>query len=188
MGRGTQLTFAPTSRRGFTLIELTVVVAVVTILAATAMPGLLAARRSRETRMFFSDLRDLGVRARNESLLRRETFVIAYDESATRFSLEPEEEEEKNSPEEGGRSTSVDVPDGIEISAFRADGNDTTSGEWQMRFSPDGRSDGGGVQIEDAGIIRSWVVDTNGRERMLEGELPDPATDRWEAGENEQRL
>lgn len=200
VGRVKRPTSARMNKRGFTLIEITVVVAVIVILAATAVPGLFAARRSREARAFFSNLRDLGVRARNEAIRLPATVVLTYDEAETRFQLEVEVEEEGTSSlsrsttqetepaEERLQGTEVVVPEGITVQSFRANGDDTTASEWRIRFFPDGRSDGGGLQIEDAGIIQSWVVDDSGRERLLEVELTETEAERWEAGQHEQRL
>jgi len=171
------------SKRGFTLIELMVVIAVLSLMAALVVPNLIARERSQAARDFFSALPRLAAQARLSAIQQQATTRMTYDSASRRIVVELE----PVGPEEGRELASAPVPDGIEPGNMRTGNENSGSSDWQLRFYADGRSDGGGAEWNDAGRQRALIVDRDGISRMLEGNLPEAREERWPAGDYERR-
>src|ERR1700730_7789392 len=70
-----------TSRRGFTMIELIVVIAVVTLIAGLVAPKVVAMHDGQISRNFLTAVRSLAVQARSEAINREVTMAITFDSS-----------------------------------------------------------------------------------------------------------
>lgn len=161
------------------------IVAIVALFAALATPSFLARQRTREVTAFFVRLPDLAVYAR-ETAQRDERIVrIRYDDGQSAFLVELDGQEAEDDPES---LTQLNVPSDLEVTSFRQEEESVSGGEWELVFYPDGRSDGGGVEVNDNGRIRSVVVAPDGVVRLQQGTLPTIEERRWQAGEREQRL
>jgi Tfp pilus assembly protein FimT len=161
------------------------VIAIVMLFAALAMPNLLSRRASREVAAFFVRLPDLAVFAREYAQRKEKTVRVTFDETRGVFSVEADGEK----PEDE-RSVVRELPlaEGLRAVGFRQEDRSVSSGEWEMVFYPDGRSDGAGVEVDDNGRIRSVTVSPDGVVRIQEGTMPTVEERRWPAGEREQRL
>lgn len=183
------------NRRGFTLVEMSAIIMIVTLFAALAMPSFLARQRTREVTAFFVRLPDLAVYAREVAQRDETTVRIRFDEGQNVFSAEREgsEPDGSNGPNasegDGELSTvrSVGMPGDVKTSNFQQEGQSVNASEWELTFYPDGRSDGGAVELDDNGRIRSVVVAPDGTVRLQQGALPTVDERRWPAGEREQR-
>jgi prepilin-type N-terminal cleavage/methylation domain-containing protein len=170
------------NRRGFTLVEMSVVITILVILAALITPNLVTMQTSREVRSFVNALPDIAGRARDTAISEGVTTKLTYDDASHSILLSIEKANEDDTD-----VTSLTVPTQVQVTGFQADGETRSSGDWTVRFYSDGRSDGGGIETSDAGMIRSLVVDKDGVAKLQPGQLPEESEDRWPAGEYEHR-
>ncbi|AIE87567.1 prepilin-type N-terminal cleavage/methylation domain-containing protein [Fimbriimonas ginsengisoli] len=170
------------SRRGFTLIEVSVVITIIVVLAALVTPNLSNMLASRQVRTFVNALPDIAGQTRDAARNQGVTTKLTYDDSAHQLiaSIERVNQDDET-------ITSLAVPNPVQIQAFQADGQQKSAGDWTLHFYSDGHSDGGGVETNDAGMLRSLVVDRNGVATLVRGPLPDATEERWPAGDYEHR-
>jgi prepilin-type N-terminal cleavage/methylation domain-containing protein len=174
------------SRRGFTLIEITVVVALIALFASLIVPNLASEKAGRERRAFYVNLENLVVDARETAIETKRTVNLRYDDSAEEFYLNQElEDDAEGTEQEIGKR--IHLAEGMRTSEFRADDQTASSGDWSIAFYSDGTSDGGGVAIMDGERQFAFVVNDRGGYEAVDGGLPDPTENKWPAGENEHR-
>ncbi len=178
----------PAPRAGFTLVEMTAVIAIVVLLAGIAMPNLLARRATREVTAFFVAVPDLAVFARERAQRDGRTVRIVFDDSRQVLSVETQSDAaEATDEQETSSLRDLPLPEEVQATNFRSEDNAVPSGDWALVFYPDGRSDGGAIEFDDSGRIRSLNVTPDGVARTSEGPLPSVDERRWPAGEREQR-
>jgi prepilin-type N-terminal cleavage/methylation domain-containing protein len=171
------------ARRGFTLIEVTVVVLVLAILVTGAFLRLNAAREGQQHRAFLQALRRIVVQSREAAIREGQPVRLEYSEGS---GFESSWDGETGDRQSVAR---VQVPDDLTVTRFVAGGNEMSSGDWALMFHPDGTTDGGGVQITREQAVWSLQVDRlTGATRLERETLPDPSEARWQAGDYEQRL
>ena len=72
--------------------------------------------------------------------------------------------------------------------SFVAGSTDATASDWQVTFYADGTSDGGSVEVNQGGIVRTLVLGAkSGLAKWQDGEAPANEEDKWQAGEYERR-
>lgn len=171
-------TSAKVTRRGFTLIELSVAIVVLALLSALVAPRLVALRSGQETRAAKFAIRDLAKDARMRAVQEGVTVVV-------RGSRPDRIEMVRVGATEGEETVirSLDLPEGVRLGT-----GEGASSEWEIRFFGDGRAEGRGVEIEHDGALDSVLVAANGSVVLREGGLPQATTETWPAGENERRL
>jgi prepilin-type N-terminal cleavage/methylation domain-containing protein len=170
-------------KKGFTLIEISVVIVLLALLAALIMPNLVAVKASRERNAFRSELRRLAVSAREDAILRSSIRVLRYEDGSNAFLTSTVSED--GTPADSGRS--VALPEGVRVDSFRVGAREVAGGEWEMRFQIDGSTEGGGVELSDGAFVYSLRFAEDGTVRLLEEELPNLSDERWSAGSYEQR-
>lgn len=79
------------------------------------------------------------------------------------------------------------VPSDFELTNFQIAGKDVSETDFQVRFYSDGTCDSAGLGFTVAKNPQSLVIDDFGRSTIVDGELPDPTTQKWEAGQFEPR-
>jgi prepilin-type N-terminal cleavage/methylation domain-containing protein len=166
--------------RGFSLIEMGVVVLIVALLAALVMPNVARQRDSFERRQFYSELYRFAAGARESAIREQATLALVLDSGGRRIALFEETLEGEN------ERSSVELPEGIDSSSSRMDGQ--AGGEWRVRFYPDGSSDGGGIELTDNGRVRALEIQPNGSVRMIDGNIEAVGEEKWPAGDYEKRM
>lgn len=173
------------TKRGFTLIEVIVAVAIIALMAGLVMPNFFSQQKTRQATSFFVALPDLAGYAREQAESGKLTTRIRYDDGNSVFVVTRDPALDSNDQETTLRQ--LPLPSILSTSAFRADDGNVTSGDWEIVFYPDGRSNGAAIEIDDNGRYRSLVVDPEGTIRMIVNSLPAVEERRWQAGEIEQR-
>ncbi len=182
-------------RRGFTLIELSVVIVVLALVVSIVVPNVMTMIAGRRSKNFLSDVRTFSVRARNQAVETGQT--MALDANGSEHGLTISADTTTNSTSTNSTAnavTSTDplanlaLPNGTTLQTFKIGTQDSNEGEWKIHFYPDGRSDGGGFEIVQGGLTYSWIVAQNGSNKLLPGSYPDQTSEVWPAGEYEKRL
>ncbi|MFQ3677236.1 MAG: prepilin-type N-terminal cleavage/methylation domain-containing protein [Fimbriimonadaceae bacterium] len=204
-------------RRAFTLIELSVVIVLLALLAGLVVPNLVNQRDARQTRLALIQARDALVEAQARAVREGQTVAVRFDEASQTLTIVRPADVLNAAPITGagltgtaslaaarqaafGSANDVDTNDlgesvlrrvrlggNIRGRGFRVADETVVSGEFLLRFYADGKSDGGALEFDVNGASRSIVVDRNGDARIENGGLPDVQTDEWQAGENERR-
>lgn len=170
--------------KGFTLIELTVVITVLAVFAAAIMPNLLKESQSRQARQFFSKARNLMLEARSNSIRDGITRSVRFDEGGDRLVVERADPESDEPTEDGALA----LPEGITGDAYQMEKLESNSSEWNIRFYSDGKAREGGITFSSEGRLISIVVDVAGSIRQVDGPIPDAQDEVWDAGGYEQRV
>ncbi len=79
------------------------------------------------------------------------------------------------------------LPSDFSIPTFQLAGKTVDEADFQLHFYTDGTSDGGGITVAQGANNKSLSVDELGRCSETDGDLPDPTTQKWEAGQFEPR-
>lgn len=82
---------------------------------------------------------------------------------------------------------SASLPTGATIGQVVFDDKPSSASDFTLHFYPDGRSEGGGFEIQNGANIQSITIDRNGIASLIEDNLPANTESSWEAGQNEQR-
>ena len=175
---------APRNRKGFTLLELIIVVTLIALFAIAIVPNVLNQQRSGQLRSFYSGARRIVSTARETAISQKTTVTLTYDDADGRLVLSRKEADSDQATE----LAHLNVPGELQASGFRVGTADTNSGEWSIAFYSDGTSDGGGLSFDRGNGPRSLAITTTGYCKLVDGELPDTSTEKWEAGSYEQRL
>ncbi|MEZ0325478.1 MAG: GspH/FimT family pseudopilin [Fimbriimonas sp.] len=170
----------PSKSRGFTLIEMMVVVVVLSVVASMIVPNLVRAQEGQRKRDFEASVFRLASYARERAIQEHKTISLSM--SSRSFVVNDETDREDDT-----ELRSLEMPEGVDTGAFAAEGEDSTSSDWRLRFYADGTSDGGGVELNNDGRIRSLEVKPNGSMKLVEGSLEESGTEKWMAGEIEKR-
>jgi prepilin-type N-terminal cleavage/methylation domain-containing protein len=166
------------SSSGFTLIEMIVVVTVLAMLTAIILPSLVRMKSSDDYKTFLSGVRRIASEARERAISSGRTTQVTYDESTHELHIE-----EIGDDGNGNAVSTVAVDSTAEPQRWQLEGKDSSASEFKLQFTPDGHSNGGGIEFPNFSLI----VDKSGQSRFLDGQLPDPEDERWQAGDLEKR-
>ncbi len=126
-----------TRQRGFTLIEIMVVVAIMGLIMAMGVPSILAAIKKDGMRKAVSDLQDVCFQARGQAIMQNRTVAVTFHPGERRF-----ETEGGGAGASGGKVTSSVLPAGVDFAMLDINLMDFSASEWsKVRFFPDGTSD-----------------------------------------------
>ena len=81
----------------------------------------------------------------------------------------------------------LEVPTTLQLNDFQLAGKTVSEPDFQLRFYADGTCDSGGIGFTLANSTQSIVIDDFGRSTVADGSLPDPTSQKWEAGQFEPR-
>ena len=167
-------------RAAFTLVELTVVVAVLLILSAAVVPNLIAMENSQRERAFYNTLANMPAQAREKAIAQGRTVSLQYNDTANQFQLHTTDDNGNDQT-----ATTLDLLPGIQVNRVVLGTNDSSPTDWKLNFYPDGSSDGGGAEMSlpDSTAVSLSVEAANGHSQLLGDRLPDPNSQRWQAGD-----
>lgn len=174
------MTYRPFARGGFTLVEMTVVISVLALMAALVMPSMVAVQRSRRLHDLEAALLRAPAEARNEARRSQMPVALRVEGDALVMERMPIESE----PEEVKR---VALGDDIRIESARQGSEPVDMTSWQWVAYPDGSAETGGLEFSEGSARKSLVLRSDGNAQWVAGELPDIEDVRWPAGEIEQR-
>jgi type II secretory pathway pseudopilin PulG len=165
---------------GFTLIELTVVCAILIVIAGAIVPNLLTLTQSRSLKDLEGNVARLPVEARNEALKSQNPVRLRI--SGTMLVME-------QVPATGDpiQVKQVDLGENLQIDTVQLNGKPSDIGSWEWTVYPDGSADSGGIQFTEGKAEKSMVLSQNGTSQWISGELPDQTQDQWPAGQLLQR-
>ena len=136
-------TAVPSSRsRGFTLIEIMVVVAIMGLIMAMGVPSLLASLKKEGMRRAISDLQDVCSEARGEAIMQNRTVAVTFHPGDGTFATD--------ATSGSGQVSSSVLPKGVffamlDINHMDFGGSDVA---W-VRFFPDGTCDEMTIVLHD---------------------------------------
>lgn len=171
------------SKRGFTLIEMGVVITLVALGAALITPNLARWQSGAARRAFPSELRRLFSNARETAILARAPRSVSYSEEASGFTVSWEDSETS----ESRSGATVRLPSGIELGRMTSGGNEATPADWRVEIQPDGTTEAAGFELLESEATMALTISKDGHVRLLAGSLPEPETERWQAGDLEIR-
>lgn len=171
---------ARTKSRGFTLIEMSIVITLIALFAAFILPNLVNSRQSGRERLFHDGLKRLADNARETAISHNVTLHLSLDQN--RMTVRPEDDQQQKGDEIMG----LDVVDGASATKFQANGQDMSDGDWDVRFFPDGTADEGGIEFTLGQETEALNITPRGATSVDE-KLTNPADIRWEAGTYETR-
>jgi type II secretory pathway pseudopilin PulG len=170
-------------RRSFTLIEATVVITILALLAALVLPNVVAMKRSRDVQSLKASVLRLPAEALNEARKSKLAVTLRAEGSDTLI-MERAGAEGEDSTEVKRLSLSQD----LQLDAATSEGQSVDLGTWEWTVYPDGSAKAGHLELLEGNRILDLRLPG-------EGELPrwNTATttqtddERWSAGELEQR-
>jgi len=155
-----------------------VLVTVLTVAAAAISPCLVSMQKTSDRRETMSAIRRLAATARERAITMGQPTQITYDDSTKQFDIDDVAQDGTTTPAE-----TIPLLAGIVPQSFQLAGQDSSSSDFKLTFTPDGHSNGGGVEFQDFSIS----VDNHGISQFITGPLPDPTDLIWQAGNLEQR-
>lgn len=166
------------NRAGYTFIEMVAVVAILSLVSMAIMPSLISMKKSSDMRETMAGVKRVAADARERAIQNSKETQIIYDDSGKQLQIQDVEAD-------GTATTvrSVELLAGIEPGRLEIAGQDSNTTDFKITFSPDGHSNGGGIEFKDFSIL----VDTDGHSKSVDGALPDPTDEVWQAGNLEQR-
>ncbi len=173
------------NRRAFTLVEVTIVVALIGVMAVAVMPRYAALEAGQQTRDFTSALLRIGADARLIAIESAQTVQVTYDDERRMIVFESVDPETLATTEE----KTIALPDSVELSAFTLDGKFASATDWTLLFYPDGSGLDAGVEVEDDASVYHVVIEgRDGTATKGEDRLEESGQQEWQAGELEQRI
>jgi len=171
-------------RRGFTLIELSVVIVLIALFAAVILPKLVVVRDSQRAAAFRTDMTRFFREARETSISSRRVVEVRYSGSAWEMVQIPDETDDADEQ----TLERLAMPAGAEATSFRLQERDVTSDEFLVRCYPDGSTSDAALQWgtgADTYVLR--IKGNSGSVTMARGSIEDEVDPTWPAGELEKR-
>lgn len=192
--------------RGFTLIELGVVILILILFSALTVPSIVNEQRSRDANLFIGALPRFASQAREAAINRQRTVKLVYDESQSQLQMieealpsnvqapintfNPNDNTKNRQQDPSDQETTLgtlQVPYGVSVRDFQLKGDASSAADWQLEFFTDGKSLGGGLEVDDAGRAWSLTVSKYGIIELQQGNLPQQPENQWTAGDYEHR-
>jgi prepilin-type N-terminal cleavage/methylation domain-containing protein len=165
------------SASGFTLVEMSVVITILVVLASMVAPKVFTMLDTRKIITFVNGLPGIAMEARLAAIKQNQTAKLEYDAGQNRLTVTVSQ---ANADDQ--QVDYLPVPKFVTVDEFQVAGQPSSASGWTVDFYPDGTSNGGALQTNDKGIIRSLVIDKTGISRAILGPMPDTSQDSWAAG------
>jgi prepilin-type N-terminal cleavage/methylation domain-containing protein len=164
-------------RRGFTFLEMTVVVVLISLFAAMVMPNLFASRERQQETTFFDGARRLASQGRDLAISSGESFALKIDKSRLVLG-----QADRSTGQLTSETASEEMPESVSLDQLQLGFNSSTPTDFLLMFYPDGSADEGGLQFKtNAGLIRALNI-TNRGVPTLDESLAQLEDQRWTAG------
>ena len=181
VAKGTQQTSSMVNKsRGFTLIEMSIVITLVALFASLIVPNLVGSRETQRERAFVSALKRLALDARTRAISDNQTLHLTL--SGDRFSVS----QDGDAKQRGAEILGLDLLASARVSRCQLNGQDASTADWDLRFYPDGTADQGGIEIEVGQNVYVLNVTAKGQ-GTVDDQLTDQSTVQWQAGTYETR-
>ncbi len=166
--------------RAFTLVEMTVIIAILMLLAAAITPNLIAMQRSRNLKDLEAKIARLPIEARNEAVQTGNPIQIKVDGNSLSM---------VQAPADGSATTPVKSVDlsNLTVDSVEQNGQPSSTGSWEWTVYPDGSADDCNIQFSESGAIKTLVLPPRGDPQWINGDLPDQTPSTWPAGQLAQR-
>ena len=167
-------------RRGFTFVEMLLVIMVMLLISGLVMPNLVTRKRNRDAWEFRQELRSLGMNAKARATEIGRTVSLSFDKSKNQAQVI---ELDVNGSEKVTHT--LDMPPGLTTSRFVGNQDEQVGNQWRVPFYSDGNTTGGGIQFQSDDRTWSLVVSPMDETiKDLDGPMPDFTYDTWPAGSN----
>lgn len=167
----------------FTLIEATVVITTLALLAALVLPNVVAMKRSRDVRSLKASVLRFPAEAVNEARQSQQAVVLRAEGNDT-LVLERTGQDGSDSSEVKRLTLSAD----LQLDGAQSEGQSVDLGSWEWKVYPDGSAKPGRLELTEGGRVLSLRLPTEGEQpRWIDPEVTQAGEERWSAGELEQR-
>jgi prepilin-type N-terminal cleavage/methylation domain-containing protein len=170
--------------RGFTLIEMTVTITVLLVMAALVLPNAVAIQRSRQIRLMEASLQRLPSEAKMEARKANAPVTLRVDGDAIVMEQIPVGEDAGGDPIEIRRVT---LTNGIRMEKATQGQETVDTASWEWRVYPDGSSAAVNLEFLEDGAVKSLVIGSEGDAHWVNGEESEVPDERWAAGDIEVR-
>ena len=180
-------------RRAFTLVELMVVTSI--IAAGLITPNVVAIKQGRERDEVYNSVLRLFQRGRESSIQDGRNYELSVTGGNTLVLQRDKATQDGDDPRQAQVGTPAETEDvdqvaltgDVSLGNLRLGDKDSNASDFIMHFYPDGRSEGGGLELVYNGAKRNVFVSTRGLASMADGDLPAATETDWEAGQYVQR-
>jgi prepilin-type N-terminal cleavage/methylation domain-containing protein len=162
------------SERGFTLVELSVVVLLIVTLAAVAAPSFAGFWQASQARNCAWQVAALARRARDYAICHSVRTAVEYHETEREFRL-TSESDPAGAPGQFEQlrlagAQLVTVPDAVERISLSVEGREAGP-DWPVVFFPDGQALAAEIGLEGPqGALSVEIAPLTGRTRVVEGD------------------
>jgi type II secretion system protein H len=140
--------------RGFTLMEVMIVVAIIGLLAAMGLPSILSALQKKGMRKALSDLTDVCRTARANAIIHNRTEAVVFHPLTRSFGSQ------SGAAEHSGLVSSSTLPDGVGFAMLDINQQDYGASDPAfVFFYPDGTSDEMTIVLKDATDTRKITLE-----------------------------
>jgi hypothetical protein len=154
------------------------VITVLVVVSIMVVPNLVSMQSASDRRDAISGIRRAPADAREKAIQKGQTMQLVYDEPTHELQVQQVGNDGAAAP-----VSHFPITQDLEPVRYELAGKESSATDFKLLFSPDGRSNGGGIEFTSF----SLTVDTSGAIRFIDGPLPPPEDERWEAGSLEQR-
>ena len=173
-------------KRAFTLIEMTVVITVLALMAALIVPNMVAIKRSREVRVLEAAVRRLPSEAREEARRTKGPIILRVEGQAIVMESLPQGEDAGNDPKELKR---VALSDDLRLDNARQGADAIDVASWKWVAYPDGSAGAATLVFQEGRVTKSLRLFDKGEAQWIAGDDAGktPIDDRWPVGDLEHR-